>query len=47
MAIQSLPEWFELPPNLGLSTKFKTIGNGVPYRMSYALAKTIQEYFML
>ena len=47
MAIQSLPSSFELPVNLCLTAKFKMIGNGVPYLMAYAIARTIQEYFGL
>lgn len=41
MAIQSLPAWFSLPPQMPLTHKFKVIGNGVPYLMSRALAKTL------
>lgn len=41
MAIQSLPEWFVLPPNMSLTHKFKTIGNGVPVLMARAIAKTL------
>ncbi|MEQ2564117.1 DNA cytosine methyltransferase [Ventrimonas sp. CLA-AP-H27] len=47
MAIQSLPKWFELPSDLALTDKFKMIGNGVPYLMSYELAKTICEFFQI
>ena len=45
MAIQSLPGWFELPEELGLTAKFKMIGNGVPYLMAYAIALTIRDFF--
>lgn len=45
MAIQSLPAWFELPEKLGLTAKFKMIGNGVPYLMAYAIAQTVREVF--
>lgn len=41
MAIQSLPKWFVLPPNMSLTHKFKTIGNGVPVLMARAIAKTL------
>ncbi|MGP5191971.1 DNA cytosine methyltransferase, partial [Vreelandella alkaliphila] len=44
MAIQSLPQDFELPSTMTLSAMFKTIGNGVPYLFSYGIAKTIKEY---
>jgi DNA (cytosine-5)-methyltransferase 1 len=45
MAIQTLPREYELPPasSMTLSAKFKTIGNGVPFRLAEALAKTIAE----
>lgn len=45
MAIQSLPAWFELPMDVCLSAKFKTIGNGVPYLMAYEIARKISNYF--
>ncbi|MBN3874840.1 DNA cytosine methyltransferase [Nostoc sp. JL33] len=41
LAIQSLPANFVLPANMSLTNMFKTIGNGVPYLASKALAKTI------
>jgi len=31
LSIQSLPEGFQLPPEMTLSAMFKTVGNGVPY----------------
>lgn len=43
MAIQSLPEWFELPANMTLSNKFKVIGNGVPVLMASTIARTLFE----
>ena len=43
LAIQSMPSAFSLPPGMTLSNKFKTIGNGVPYLLSAAVAKTISE----
>lgn len=46
MAIQSLPREFVLPPNMSLSSKFKTIGNGVPYKLSEAIAKTLFEFLV-
>lgn len=45
MAIQSLPDWFELPTNVCLSAKFKMTGNGVPYLMALEIAKKIADYF--
>ena len=44
MAIQTLPKSFELPPNMTLTDKFKTIGNGVPYILSSGIAKTIYDF---
>jgi DNA (cytosine-5)-methyltransferase 1 len=44
MAIQSLPKDFELPQDMSLSDMFKTIGNGVPYLLSYSIAKTIKTF---
>lgn len=43
MAIQSLPAWFSLPAQMTLTEKFKVIGNGVPYLMSRAIAKTLYD----
>ncbi|WP_315791910.1 DNA cytosine methyltransferase [Fischerella sp. JS2] len=45
LAIQSLPASFILPENMSLTNMFKTIGNGVPYLASKALAQTILEFF--
>lgn len=44
LAIQSLPKDFALPDHLSLSNMFKTIGNGVPYLASKALALAISEF---
>lgn len=44
LAIQSLPFEFELPNTMSLSDMFKTIGNGVPFLLSKAVAITIYEY---
>jgi DNA (cytosine-5)-methyltransferase 1 len=38
LAIQSLPKGFVLPPNMTLTDKFKTIGNGVPFLLSKGVA---------
>lgn len=45
LALQTLPEAFSLPEKMSLTDKFKTIGNGVPFLMSYGVAKTIK-YFL-
>lgn len=44
MAIQSLPRDFVLPGNISLTCKYKMIGNGVPYLMADAIAKTLLEF---
>ncbi|NLE41470.1 MAG: DNA cytosine methyltransferase [Lentisphaerae bacterium] len=41
LAIQSLPRNFLIPPSIPLSDMFKTVGNGVPFILSSAIAKTI------
>ena len=41
LALQSLPRNFVLPPNMSLTNKFKTIGNGVPYLAGKGIAKSI------
>lgn len=41
LALQTLPKEFELPKDMTLTNKFKTIGNGVPYLLSSGIAKTI------
>ncbi|MEH2383100.1 MAG: DNA cytosine methyltransferase [Nostoc sp.] len=46
LAIQSLPANFVLPENMSLTNMFKTIGNGVPYLASKALAKTIFDFLV-
>ncbi len=44
LALQSLPKEFALPPEMTLTDKFKTTGNGVPFLMAKGIAKTIHEY---
>ncbi|NDJ22660.1 DNA (cytosine-5-)-methyltransferase [Nostoc sp. B(2019)] len=44
LAIQSLPATFVLPEQMSLTNMFKTIGNGVPYLASKALAQTILDF---
>jgi len=43
MQIQTIPENFALPPEMTLTTKFKTIGNAVPVRLAEALARSLKE----
>lgn len=45
LAIQSLPKNFCLPPDMTLTDKFKTVGNGVPYVLAEGIAKTIADFF--
>lgn len=47
LAIQSMPENFMLPLDMSLSDAFKTIGNGVPFLLSKAIATTINEYLRI
>lgn len=44
LAIQSLPKNFVLPPEMTLTAKFKTVGNGVPYLMGKGIAETIRDF---
>ena len=44
LAIQSLPKDFLLPCDMSLTNMFKTIGNGVPYLASKAIAQTILDF---
>lgn len=44
LAIQSLPKEFVLPNDVTLTNAFKSIGNGVPYLASKAIAKGIFDF---
>ena len=44
LSLQSLPKEFVLPPEMSLTNKFKTIGNGVPFLLAQGIAKTIDDY---
>lgn len=44
LSLQTLPAAFELPKDMTLTDKFKTIGNGVPYVLSSGIAKTIKDF---
>ena len=44
MALQTLPKDFELPADMSLTDKFKTIGNGVPFLLANGIAKTIDDF---
>lgn len=44
LALQTLPKEFELPADMTLTDKFKTIGNGVPFLLSSGIAKTVRQF---
>lgn len=44
LALQTLPKEFCLPPEMSLSDKFKTIGNGVPFVLARGIALTIKDF---
>lgn len=44
MRIQSAPDHYELPAEMPLSHKFKTIGNAVPVNMARALAISLKSF---
>ena len=44
LAIQSMPKDFCFPESMSLTAMFKTIGNGVPYLASKAIAQTILDF---
>ena len=44
LAIQSLPEKFEIPAEITLTDAFKCIGNGVPYLASKSIAESIIKF---
>ena len=44
LALQSMPKEFVLPPDMTLTKKFKTAGNGVPFLLSEGIAKTIKDF---
>lgn len=45
LSLQSLPKEFSLPPDMSLTDKFKTVGNGVPFLLADGIAKTIKDFF--
>lgn len=44
LRIQSLPDTYVLPPDYTLTSKFKLICNGVPYRMAEQIARSVIEF---
>ena len=44
LSLQTLPKEFCLPPEMSLTDKFKTIGNGVPFILANGIAKTIKDF---
>jgi DNA (cytosine-5)-methyltransferase 1 len=43
LRLQTVPDAYALPPDMPLSHKFKTIGNGVPVRLGSAMASAIRQ----
>lgn len=43
LSIQSLPKDFILPADLSISSKFKMVGNGVPYLLALGIAKDLKD----
>jgi len=46
LALQSLPAEYIINPELSLTDKFKTIGNGVPYLMGKGIAEQIKIFLL-
>ena len=44
LSLQSLPKAYQLPADVPLSFKFKTIGNGVPYLAAVGIAETVRDF---
>lgn len=44
LAIQSVPREYYFPPEMTLTDKFKAIGNGVPVKLSQAVASSIAKF---
>lgn len=45
MAVQSMPKEFALPEGMAISTKYKSIGNGVPFLMAKGIAESVVDTF--
>lgn len=45
MKIQTIPNSYALPASMSLSSKFKTIGNGVPVKLASLIADEISQVF--
>jgi DNA (cytosine-5)-methyltransferase 1 len=46
LRIQSVPDTFELPADMTLSTKFKLIGNGVPVEMARSVGSALASFLV-
>lgn len=44
LSLQSMPKEFVLPPEMSLTDKYKTTGNGVPFLLASGIAKTISDF---
>jgi DNA (cytosine-5)-methyltransferase 1 len=47
LRLQSVPDEYCIDEKISLSTKFKAIGNGVPVKLSIAIAKSIKDFLNL
>ena len=43
LRIQSVPDEYVLPKHIGLTQKFKMIGNGVPVKLAYVIADSLKQ----
>lgn len=46
LRIQTVPDTYILPNGIGLTSKFKMIGNGVPVKLAYVVAEKLMEYLL-
>lgn len=44
LRLQSVPDEYELPPEMSLTDKFKTVGNGVPVRLAQSVASALRAF---
>ncbi|MDL2345875.1 DNA cytosine methyltransferase, partial [Deinococcus sp. MIMF12] len=47
LAVQSMPQDFELPEDMTLSDMFKTVGNGVPFLMARGIARSVKRQLIV
>lgn len=46
LRIQTVPDAYELPKEIGLAPKFKMIGNGVPVKLAFVVAERLMNYLV-